>query len=599
VSAPAAEVTLTAEQKLELEAATEIASLIRRVLDGARTFPPGHKTLVGYYEHLHERARALIGALHDTDELGLGVTPLGFKSVGQVLSPAENIADSFTHALFLDGVNQLILSAELTLPDLQVLIDIWRSTLDGKLGETHTFCTRFWEADLDTIHVNAVETFSEGMSTAEGKQKTELQTVVDNLTTGGGYSGSTSTLTGSSGIYVGSTSRVSHITRADLELLRANGIPELTEADLARFDAAERAAVEGLSGGELSQMAEDLAQANTLQIERATDALFQSGVRASPEELISLRRAFALVLGAMVKAGLIGRLKDLLGRRVLGARQGDPSELAARFEVLSQLMNTLLYPVVLEPLVVALDDEAQRPHVLAVLRFLPAHAASTLLSWLTVPELPVARRALADAIVAHGPAVDELVERLGWADEELAVELLHIANSLGLEPSWPVRKAALKHPSLAVRRAAVGQLPKEFIVQHKHELVPLLSSPEAEMRALVFAPLVSAKDPLVATALSVLLRKGKLEGEEWERVVAALGQLGGADACSALRHLLTQATGTEHKVALIHALAHAGDQAARPQLEELAGKLLGGGDAKKAAQLALKRLDFLKKGAGA
>jgi len=588
------ELALTPEQKLELEAAAEVGSLLRRVLDGARTFPKGHKTLVGYFDHLHERCVAVMSGPLDADELALGVTPLGFKSVGQVLSPAENIADSFTHALFLDGVHQLVLSRALDKAELETLVDIWRATLDGKLGETHTFCTRFWEANLQTVHVQAVETFSEGVSPGENKQKSELQVVVETFV-GGGYGGSPSAVSGASGIYVGSTSRVSHITRADLELLRANGIPELTEADLVRFDAAERAAVEGLSASELSQMAEDLAQANTFQIERATEALFQSGVRASPDELLSLRRAFALVLSAMVKTGLIARLKDLLGRRVLAAREGDPADMAARFEVLGQLMGTLLYPVVLEPLVAALDDDAQREAVLAVLRFLPGDSATVLLSWLPAPEKPVARRALAQAALAHGPTTDELVARLGWADEEQALELLFIAAALGLEPSWPVRKAALKHPSAQVRRTALSDLPKDFVVAHKHELVPLLSHPDAELRALVFAPLVSTKDPLVAQALAVNLRKGTLAGDERARVVAALGSLGGADASTALRHELQRASHADDKVALIHALAHAGDQLARPLLEAEAGKLLGG-DVKKAAQLALKRLDFLKKG---
>ncbi|GMU58984.1 MAG: hypothetical protein AMXMBFR34_07470 [Myxococcaceae bacterium] len=595
-SAPTATRELSAEEKQELEAATEIASLVRRVLDGARTFPPGHKTLVGYYATLHQRITAALTGALDLDELALGVTPLGFKWRGELLNPAESLADSFTHALFLDGVHQLAFSRGLTAQDLDTLIAIWRATLDGKLGDTHTFCTRFWEADLQTVHVLAVETFSEG-TTGEGKQKSELQVVVDTLASGGvgAWAGSTSSVAGASGVYTGSVSRVSRITRSDLEQLRAQGIPELSEQDLARFEASERAPVQSLSPDELTRLAHDLAARATQQIERATDALFNSGVRASPEELLALKRAFSMVLGAMVRQGLLPRLKDVLARRVVAAREGEVSELPARFEVLGQLMGSLLSPVVLEPLVAALDDEAHAPDVLAVLRFLPAGAATTLLSWLPVPEKPAARRALADAVVAHGPAAEELTERLGWADEETALELLHVAQSLGAEASWPVRKVGLGHPSAAVRRAAVSNLPKELILKHRAELVPLLASPDADVRGPLFAPFIAAKETSAVAALGTLLRRVKVDDTERRRVIVALGTLGGPEAAGVLRQEYTQAKDEDLKVACINALAHAGDEKARPLLEEAAGKLFGGGEAKKAAQAALKRLDFLKK----
>ncbi|MEW5742975.1 MAG: HEAT repeat domain-containing protein [Myxococcota bacterium] len=597
-AAAGAEVELTADQQAELDAATEVAALVRRVLDGARTFPPGHKTLVGYYATLHERLTALLNGPLDLDELSLGVTPLGFKLFGRVMNPAESLGDSFTHALFLDGVHQLVFSKGLTASDLETLIAIWRATLDGKLGDTHTFCTRFWEADLQTVHVLAVETFSEG-ATSEGKQKSELQVVVDTLSSGGGgYGGSTSSIAGTSGIYSGSVSRVSRITRNDLEQLRAQGMPDLTDQDLARFDATERARVESLSPAELTKLAEDLAARTAQQIERATDALFQSGIRASPEELLNLRRAFSLVLSAMVKAGLLARMREVLTRRVVAAREGDVNDMAARFEVLGQLMGSLVAPVVLEPLVAALDDEAQAPHALAVLRFLPGGASSVLLSWLSLPEKPAARRALSDAIVAHAPSAEELKERMGWADEETALELLHIANALGVEASWPVRKVGLAHPSPAVRRAAVSNLPKELVLAHKAELAPLLASPDPDIRGPLFAPFIAAKEPTAAPALGTLLRRVKVDDAERRRVIVALGTLGGSEACGVLRSELTQAKDEELKLACINALAHAGDEKARPLLEEAAGKLLGGGEVKKAAQAALKRLDFLKKAGG-
>lgn len=587
---------LTPEEVAEREAVAEVASLVRRVLDGTRIYPPGHKTLTGYFAALHDKLTQAMdeaGAV-GLDEVALGVTPLGLKYAGEVLQPVDTVNDSFTHALFLDGVHHLVLSRGVSVAELETLAGIWRATLDGNLPDTHTFCTALWEADLASIAVLALESFSE--SGGESRERSELQTMVDSFSTLDQRGGPGPSEAGQGPAAV---SRSAHLSRADLERLRASGMPQLSDADLARFDSPERARVQGLRDDEVQLLSQQLLARGAQRIERAAAALYHAGLSAAPDELVRLRAAFTLVLAAMVKQDMLSRLREVLTQRVAGARVGDPAEMGARFEVLSELMRGLLANSVLEPLVAGLDTPERHPDILATLRFLPLGGASALLGWLSLPERPAARRALADAILHHRPAPKELAERLAWADEETALELLHIARALGEEQAWAAREAGLKHPSPAVRRASVAQLPREVALKHKATLLPLLSSPDPELRGPLFAPMVATRDPAVAGALAELLRRVKIDVSERRRALLAMGTVGGPDACGALRQELSQTTDADLRVTCITALGNAGDEKARPMLEKLAGKLFGGGEVKQAAKAALKQLDALKAKAGA
>ena len=92
---------LDAEDKLENDAATEISTQIRRVLDGIRTYPPGHVTLKGYRSGLLEK---LTAQLQEEEEYSLRVTPMGFSTETRIVNKAEKLTDSITHPLYLDGV---------------------------------------------------------------------------------------------------------------------------------------------------------------------------------------------------------------------------------------------------------------------------------------------------------------------------------------------------------------------------------------------------------------------------------------------------------------------------------------------------------------
>lgn len=588
---------LSPADKAALDLATDLSSQFRRVLEGLRTFPPGHKTLTGYLHSLHERLTQAVGTRSPDEGYWLGVTPLGLKWGAFDLNPAESLADSFTQPLYLDGVHQLNFNPGLALENLTTFMGIWRATLDNKLGDTHTFCTKFWEADLPSIGVVAVETFSEhGVS--DGQTRTELQEVVEGFSNVGLPGVTAPSETSGAASYRGSVSRIARISRDDLDQLRAQGIPEMSQEDLARYDQAERAAVAALSPDELQRLATELAAVTSQQIERATEAMFQSGVRASPEELASLRHAFALVVTAMAKQGMLTRLRDILAHRVAETRKGNTRELAARFQVVSQLMGSLLLPSVLEPLILALDDEAQAPTAVEVLRYLPDHATSTLLSWLSVPRTPKGRRTLAEAIMLLRPTAEELAAFVGWADEGLALELMHISSCLPPKTAWPVRRAAMNHAMVAVRRAAFANITKEMAVGFRHLLVPMLASPDPEIRKALFPTVVATGDKTVAPVLAGILKQGKppVETEERRRIIQALGQLGGEEACDALRTEYTHQRDVELRILCVGALAHAGDEKARPLLKEAAGKLFGGGELKKVAAAALKRLDQLKAG---
>src|SRR5262249_51662890 len=149
-------------------------------------------------------------------------------------------------------------------------------------------------------------------------------------------------------------------------------------------------------------------------------------------------------------------------------------------------------------------------------------------------------RALADLIATMNPDPNTLAAHLGWADETVALELLRLAKGLKGADSWPARKAALAHPSQQVQKQGLSGLDPDQLLAHRLELLPLLFSPNADLRREVFAPFIASKDKGVAPALATLLRRVPLEHSEHKRVLLALGSLGGPEASGALRQELKE-----------------------------------------------------------
>ncbi|MBK7857948.1 MAG: HEAT repeat domain-containing protein [Archangiaceae bacterium] len=576
------------EVQRDLEVATEHATHFKRVLDGMRIYPKGHKTLAGYEAGLFDRLTTALALEHD--ELALTVTPLGFSVHGTILNKADRLGDSITHPLYLDGVKRLSITRGLTAAELTRFMQLWRDTLDEQLGDTHTFSTRVWEEDFDSFEIVSLDTFGDGVKGPDGRTgKERLQSAIDTLAGkadglgGGGGPGGPQKLR-----------RLPHVTQEDARQLKARGIPQLTEQDLQRMASGERVKPPGLTPAELAALSKELLGQHDRVVERVFDALFLISTGSTAAEQESLANALAIVMNAMVRAGRIDHLRDNLMRQVSEARKGDPLAADARLQTLARLMTALRRSDVLGPLIAALDDEAQRAAALTVLKFLPAKSELALLDWLWAPELPEARKALADVLATMKPDPNELAARVGWSDAELAIELIRISQAHG-PAGWVVRKAALAHAIVAVQVAAVKGIDKATIAAHRLELVPLLSSPVNEIRETLFSTLVASGDKAVAPALCTLLRRQKLDETERRRVVIALGTLGGPEASATLRHVFEHDASVELKCTAAGALANMGDEKARPLLKAAAGKLLFGGPLKKAAQEALKRLDATQK----
>lgn len=594
-------VPLDPEERRINEVATEVSALFKRVLDGMRTFPAGHITLRGYFQQLFDGLQAQLQA---ETEYSLKVTPLGFATDTTLISPAKVLADSFTHPLYLDGITLLAVEQGLTFDEMSAMMQIWRDTLDNKLAETHTFATKFWESDFHFISVVSVETFTEGGAVdpvTKKKRESPLQQVMEELQTGaqasgvGGGEGGAGQGAGKGKLGGGGTKKLSRVAKEDVRQLKLQGVPDLSDDDLKRYEASERMAIPGLDPKESTSLLKEFDLRHNQQVERSFDALFVIGTRATADELDRLAQAFKLVLGAMLANRQLDRLQQNLMRLVSAIRSGDATQMEARFKVLTGLMQALKANNVIEPIVAALDAPEKAQAAMNILKFIPGKPALTLLDWLVVPETPTGLRTLSDLIAAGKPDPQELAARVSWAHEDLVLELLHIGQAMGPEASWPVRKAALQHPSPVAQKAAVTALPKELLVAHKTELLPLLFSNNADFRHAVFGPFVGSHDKAVAPALATLLRRVQLDKEEHRRVLVALGQLGGPEACGALRHEFTNCKDVELRCVAAHSLAIAGDEKARPLLQEAAGKLFGGGELKAAAKEALSRLDHLQK----
>ncbi len=586
----------------ENELAAEVSSLFQRVIDGMRTYPPGHVTVRGYTQSLFDRLNTL--TKNDEQQYGLKVTPLGFATDTRIVNPVTKLTDSITHPLYLDGVHRLSMEDGLIFDELMRFMDVWKSAIDNTLGDTHTFSTRVWEEDFDTIVITTVDSFSEGGISPEAKRAAErYKGVVSQLTgeapmdAGGGALEASGAAAGAAGGGKAKPRRMARLTKEDLRALKVRGVPDLSEHELQRMTQSEPSATMGLQPDQLESLSKELHGQHAHQVERAFDAFFNVGLLGTAPEQDRLRTAVELLLQALLARKHVGKVRDSLMKMMESARSGDPTGMEARFSFLARLMKAIEIVGVLDPLVVALDDENHREAATVVLRFLPQQMANALLDRLEKPQTPAGTTALLELIAHLKPDPVELAGRLIKAPEPLQLELLKLGVALGAA-GWPVRKAALGLKSKAVQLAAIKGLDKAEMLTHKTELLPLLMSPVAEIRHELFGPFVSSHDKAVAPALCTMLRRVQLDATERKRVLVALGTLGGPEAIGTLRTEFSSLTDVELKCTVAHALGAAGDEKSRPLLEKEAGRWFGGGPLKDAAKSALKRLDELKKTGG-
>lgn len=562
----------------------EICAQLRKVLDGMRLYAKGHVTLDGFLKTLHQTIAA---ELASGEELALGVAPLSFTFQGKPISPAEKAEDSLSHLLFLDGVHRLTFSPGLELLEVVRLMEIWRAAQDGRVGATQTFATRLWEADFPHLRLLSVETFSEGSASEESEgaraQEDQLRSVMSEL--------SGDRLAGGSSAEA-ARGKLTRVTQEDLKLLKLQGIAELTAEDLRRQDAAQRPAMAGLSAEEAQALVREIQAGQARVIERVTDAVVALSSLASPEENEKLQEVFRSLLLGLARARRYGDLQGTLNHLVAFAR-GDPTQLETRFRLVARLIKALESVELLKVLLSGLDDPAQAEAAAAVLRFLHPSAVGALLELLSLPQTPTGRRQLMEVVASLKPDPALLVERVERSAPEVALEVLRLAASLG-EAGWAPRRAALAHSSLEVRRAALAGLTREQLLARREDLYQSAADPDPELRRSLFQLFMSAKDRRAAPALATLLGREDLVEGERKRLLVALGQLGGEEACAALRREFSGQKEVELKAACALALAQAGDQEARPLLQPFAGKLLSFGPLKQACAEALKRLDGLQ-----
>jgi HEAT repeat protein len=538
--------------------ALEVCSNVRKVLDGMRMYAAGHSVIEQQIDKLFEHVTAY-GALGD--DLTFGVTSLALTYGDKPLQPVARLEESLAHPLFADGVQRLTLAKGCSREEVARLIALWRSAIDGKLGNSHTFATRFWESDFRHLHLAVGELLIE----AEGEQKgaETRQNQVELLT---------ARLLGSA-----PASADAQVTRGRTPAPPGElGIPPMSAA-----------AAQALS--------KELEASNARALPRAVGALLAVAPFAKGAELDGLMQLGAGAFTAQTRAGKWEVAAALLQELIAEAR-AIPEAMEARFSILQKMFAALGQPPLIEAAARALDDTATRPHAEAVLRVMPPQTAPMLLEALAVPKTPEGRQQLGAFVAASKPAPEMLVAKLKGATPEQALGLLSVAAALEPAPRWTARSAAAGHPAPAVRLAVLESLTKDELVAQRARLATLFADPDSKVRNVVFGALGATPDRMAVPHLVRLVGLKEADSAERKRAVAALGKAGGGEACAALRRILEGDKDVEVRCACAQALGAAGDETARTLLKEHAGKLIGGGPLKAACAEALKKLDEKKAG---
>jgi hypothetical protein len=534
--------------------ALEVCSDFRKVLDGMRMYARGHSVTETQVDKLHEHVVAF-GALGE--DLVYGVTSLALTLDDKPLQAAARLEESISHPLFADGVHQLRLGQGCTRPEVAKLVELWRGALDGKLGLTHTFATRFWEADLPHIKVRIGETLvvsSAGKDDDAAQRAGKLESLIA-LLSGDAPPG------------------------PDSQVVRGRaGAPKGPWA------------LPEIGSKEADALAAELVAEHGKAFSRALLALISVSPAQPGPERDQLVATVAQQLAAQARAGQWKELGETLKQLGTSAR-AEAASATSRLDVLQAVFDALAQRAFVEPAVLALDDGKVAPHAEAVLKLLPLQGGQLLLELMSAVKTPEGKKRLAGFMGSVTPDAESLVQQLKGATPQLALELLAIAASLEPAKRWQVRGAALSHPHASVRRAAVDGVSPHELLQQRARLAPLLADADPAMRRLVFGVLGTTPDRGAVAPLIRVMGLGNADAAEKRRAAAALGQVGGGEACAALKRVLEHDGDAELRAVAALALGAAGDETARPLLKEHAGKLLGAGALKGACAEALKKLD--------
>ena len=535
------------------------------------------------------RALARCFQLHGREEVTLLVSPQAlYFETESVFREDPNETDAIVRPIFLDGIQQLQIRQDVTAVELRKLVQLWHIAAHAKFPEGRSFTTEFWEADLQSMSMASVSTFSEQYETnADDAQVVNQKEVLIGAlvrecsmpvlpegvrrVSGGHKPGATVTV--------------------DLAGLDHESVRAVSLQDLARQDRKVSDAQIGLTPEEFDGLIAEIGTNRAHSPRRVIPILWRMLEVATDAEAEHVATLVARAYRMLAEEQRLDDLFVALSKTVEAARHTPE-----RIGQLPVFLRGLTTPDLLSTLVRGLDDVARREVVMKLLHFVPRGQAGSLLAQLSVPTTEEGRTGLQKVIVSKRPTSEELVayvDSLGGepGDEAAAAALIQLADACGPEASIAVTNAALGHRELPIRLASLSRLTLDQLEPVRERVLALMLDRNREVRRTAIGLVMRIKDVKAVPRLVQILKGDRCEDDERKSIIYALGALGDPRVVPILVTELESGQDVEAKRAAALALGQLGGADVRDVLTKHTTRLLGNKELKDACREALRRLD--------
>jgi hypothetical protein len=546
------------------EATAEVGHALNKLLNAHRFYAEGHASLVEFQGKLWEAVRqyhAVVGPL----VLHVRSTTLSLGST--VLIEAQSVRDSSTRALFLEGVQQIVLQPGLEQEDLSAFVSLWNRALQRALPPEYDFYTLFWERGFEDIELVVAEVpAAVEANSQEAKDEALLAEREDKLFV---------ELTRKQ---VGGGSRKRPVGHDEwLSRLEAEVLAPVSDEDLERTTG-----FAGVSDAELAELKAALARPAENLLERSLMAVWAMlGVCREEERPVLLGWAEELLTG-LVAQGQWVELKRAVQLMVRDARTT-----GTRTSDLYATTRLLLKEQARFALATAAARPGELPRVVELLDALPRDALQACPELLFETASLEARAAFAKLLARRAVPLTSLVARAAELKEADLGWLQPLREQLA-DPQ-PLLGALLAHPAPGMRAAILNKLSAKEVEAQRPVLLRALADVAPQVRQAALTVLVRQR---VEAAVGPLVNRlqSPLEAAERKSILRALAELGGPIAAAALRSSFEREEDTDLKAHCARCIGLLGDPRARPLLQAVAQKLFAPKALREACKEALAQL---------
>jgi hypothetical protein len=577
------------EKKAVPPALQEAVQLLRRALDSLRTYRSSHQVAKLAMARAHAKwVEAIDGPQGLQLEVTLGSllfedTPLSSQAAG-----SGRREDPLALPLFNEGVRRLTFVAPIVHDELTVFLDAWLSAAASP-SASQSVTTRLWEAELKTVQLVVIDSFalSDDVASTEASAggpvnsfRQQVDALINAIASEGHAGGSDAKLETS----------VLRVSAEDIELLRAEGVRDITAEQLSRQESGGRT-IEGLSDEDRDVLARELTVVRHDPAERFATALVNAALLSGGVDAKAATERLQALLKGLVETGQLKEALDAYQRLVAQVKE-DQSLGSLRAGVVARLKPLFLSDWFVERLMFYLDAEEVHLGALYVLQVVGKSLVKHLTAWLPRLKTQGAKKAVAAIVAEAGAAGLAMGAQVKAMDATSFQEVMMRFRGMAPDEVVQVLAPALNSLDVEVRRLAMRALTPAVAVRvPRGVLQARLNDPDPQLRADMLRLVVRLEDPTAVPSVVALLKRPTTPADERVRLAEALGTLGGPQALQALTDGLEKQSEVEVRCACALALGASRDPLARAPLEAAAGRFLTLPRLRAAVQTALKTLE--------